>query len=90
MRVARSPECASGTTDILLQHIILLCIFVIYLSQIKVLLSYIKRIFLVSSKMALFLAIINDITATSGLKPRFHVAAESQLAVGPIGRCSRA
>ena len=60
------------------------------MSQIEALLSYIKRIFLVSSKMVLFLAIINDITETSGLEPRFHVAAESELAVGPIGGCSRA
>ena len=52
-------------------------------------LSHIKSIFLLLSKMVLFLAIINDITATSGVEPRFHVAAESKLAVGPIWRCSR-
>ena len=40
--------------------------------------------------MVLFLAIINDITATSGLEPRFHVAAEGELVVGPIWWCSRA
>ena len=40
--------------------------------------------------MVLFLAIINNISATSGSEPRFHVAAESELAVGPIWRCSRA
>ena len=40
--------------------------------------------------MVLFLAIINDITVTSGLESRFHVVAESASAVGPIWRCSRA
>ena len=32
----------------------------------------------------------SDITATSGVEPRFHVAAESAWAVGPIWRRSRA
>ena len=40
--------------------------------------------------MVLFLAIISDITATSGLEPRFHFVAESASAVGPIWGCSRA